>query len=163
MKLIGLIILSFCVGATDYQDCIFNNDFKTLTQAWINESSTNYSFIWIEEENSYFAKLSNEESIWVSKGGCNHFAIILTYKTTKSIDLDDKDYWLNKTIELSTQFKLDFFLDSVNQNSSKLEFEKEGLRIYSISTSETESRISEGVIVEEQGRTISLILSYYIN
>lgn len=47
-----LLLLFNYFLAFGQEDCIFNNEFKNLTQEWINNSQTDLKFQWVEEANT---------------------------------------------------------------------------------------------------------------
>lgn len=163
MRIITLLLLFNSFLLFGQEDCIFNNDIKGLTEEWIAKSGGGLNFLWIKETNTFVAKISDYESLELSKGGCNHFGVSLIYRTREEKDFEDIDFWMSKALELSQQFSLTLFSEPLANKTYWENYRNERLVMYAFPEEEYDNRITEGIVIEKKSNSMQLELSYYMN
>ena len=162
-KSIVVLFILFSNIAKSQDDCVFNNDYQGLTKDWIEETGTNYKFVWVEELNSFVARLSNVEIISLSAGGCYSSGRTIKYQNTEIDSFDNIDFWMTMALKLAKEFQMDLFIKPLEEKSWNLKYENERNLIYGIPIDSDEYRIVEGIILERDEKSHALVLSYYIN
>ena len=90
------------------EDCVFNNDYYTLTSEWLIESGYK-NFLW--NDSLKHAKIyQNGDTIVLSKGGCYHFgytAELRLYNDTTTIANTER--WVDLSIGLANRFGFEYY------------------------------------------------------
>ncbi|MGX7668771.1 hypothetical protein [Flavobacterium pedocola] len=145
----------------DNSDCIFDDNYKKITEDWLNEVEIK-KYVW-DPENNKAIFVYNEDTLTLYRGGCNHFISSVEIKTeiypNKALD----STLLKKINDIACKFKFNNYCKKLiegefkkidNGNSSFfLEFEDDDPE---------DNLISEGIqILEKEKRTIIKMSEYY--
>jgi len=96
------------------EDCVFNNDYYTLTMEWLKEvNETN--FTWHPDLYSALIPLG-QDTISLSRGGCVHFNISVELKMTNDSHLiSDSAFWMQRTLKLADQYGMDHYSKMIRE------------------------------------------------
>lgn len=87
---------------THQEDCVFNNNYKELTEEWLTESGIS-KFVW--DDSLKHAKFSRKkDTIFLTQGGCNHFGYTVEQRIYSDKLDTDIEHWVNLAIGLSDKF-----------------------------------------------------------
>jgi hypothetical protein len=87
----------------------------------------------------------------------------LIFRTKESININDEEFWINKALELSKKFKIEFFSNPITKKTYLEDFCTDKVIIYSFPLDEFESRITNGIVIQQTPESTKLELSHYIN
>lgn len=83
------------------EDCVFNNDIKSLSIEAIQKLDSSINFNW-DNETKEVSAIYDNDTIFVSIGGCNHFNFTAKLKSIQNFD--DTVFWLEKAKWLANMF-----------------------------------------------------------
>ncbi len=93
-------------------DCVFNNDIKGLSTEAILKLNPTVNFNWNEEAQQITA-IHEDDTVFISIGGCYHFNFIAGLRTNKQ-NFKDSTFWLSKAKWLASTF----FWNSIGEDYS---------------------------------------------
>jgi len=142
-------------------DCIF--DIKTQTSDFIDSIPEFSNYTWNDEQKTATIALNNGDTLYASRGGCNHFGISGKLKVNKKIDLDSVEIiieeakWIAKRIfshgdytELNTLIENENYQIDRAKDWLHLNFNHEFYMDYSIS------------VHRQENGTLTIEIGYYI-
>lgn len=98
------------------EDCIFNNDYQTLTREWLLECNIG-AYSW-DSLNNRAVIINDRDTIFVAKGGCDHFNIWVESKlASDSHSLGDSAYWICQSLVLAEKFHFDHYLQKIREGN----------------------------------------------
>jgi hypothetical protein len=144
-------------------DCVFNNDKYGLTTEWAKESGFT-NFIWDAGEKQLKIPVNND-TIVLSKGGCNHFEYYAEYRLyADTATVGNVEHWKKIAIELANKFQFEQF--SRTLNSTDFVYVNESTNAFWLEIMDedpTDNLIYNGVEVDLSGEFKYVVLSQYVN
>lgn len=88
------------------QDCVFNNDYKGLTESSLNELKiTDYTW---DDSLKQALIARGQDTVFHTVGGCTHMNFMVGIKLTQDTHLlTDSAFFIGKALELAIEFKFD--------------------------------------------------------
>ena len=80
--------------AEDVEGCIF--DLSEQTSDFLDEIPEFNKYIWNDSTKTATIHLNNGDSLFIKRGGCNHYEVAIRYITKEDVEVMDTAYWLNK-------------------------------------------------------------------
>ena len=100
------------------EGCVFNDDYKGLTTEWLKELKKS-NFIWRPDLNRAVLPMG-QDTVFLSKGGCEHFGISVELKLTYSDHpLTDSVYWVSKALGLSNEYQMNYYSQKIKEGKIK--------------------------------------------
>jgi hypothetical protein len=144
-------------------ECVFNNDYKGLTTEWLKELGKP-TFIWIEKLKSAAIPFKLD-TIFISKGGCSHFGISVVLQIHNDVHaLDDSIFWANRSLQLAKEFKMEFYIQSLEKG--KVKFHKNDNESYWFEVNDDnfdDNLIYNGIGIRSEQNTKKIDISQYYN
>lgn len=142
-------------------DCIFDNDYKKVTEEWLNEIGIK-KYVWDSKDNKAIL-VYNGDTLMLYRGGCYHFVSSVEIKTAVFPNKEIDSTLLRKMNDVACKFRFDNYCKKLlegkfkrvdNEDSSIfLEFEEDDPE---------DNLIADGIQISEKGkRTIIKIAEYY--
>lgn len=144
-------------------DCVFNNDYKSLTTEWLTDLGKT-EFIWNKDTNQ--AEIySNKDTVFVTKGGCTHFGIIVELRlSNESHTISDSEYWLNKALTLATEFEFNHYKKMITENNLKRVEANKNVVWFEIDDDEIDDNLFySGIEINMEKKSKVIRLSKYYN
>jgi len=166
-RLITIITFLFCVSLYSQEevenDCPFNNDYKGLTTEWLVKLGKT-DFVWNEKSNQ--AEIySGQDTIFVSKGGCVHFGILIELRLgNDKHTINDSEYWLKKALVLATEFEFNHYKKMITENNLKRVETNKNVVWFDIEDDNFDDNLFyNGVEINLEKKTKVISLSKYYN
>lgn len=167
MKIFTIIMtFLFCVSLYSQEeenDCVFNNDYKSLTTEWLTDLGKT-EFIWNTDTNQ--AEIySNKDTVFVSKGGCTHFGILVELRLSNdSHIISDSEYWLSKALNLATEFDFKHYKKMITENNLKRVEANENVVWFEIEDNNTDDNLFySGIEINMEDKSKVIRLGKYYN
>ncbi|MEC7752465.1 MAG: hypothetical protein VYB44_00425 [Bacteroidota bacterium] len=144
-------------------DCIFNDDYKSLTSEWLEDLSIS-DYIWKDELNG--ALIPNEkDTIFISKGGCNHFGYLVELRMyNDNLSLADSSTIISRASEIANRYRMDHYSNMI-QEGRLIRIKNEGSSIwYEIPDNDVNDNVYyNGIEFRVDGLIKVISISKYIN
>ncbi|NME71891.1 hypothetical protein [Flammeovirga aprica] len=143
-------------------DCIFDDDIKGITTKWVNQLGYK-SFQW-DSLNYHIAVARDQDSLFLSQGGCYHFNTSVILKATSNIGLDSMDYWIEECIKLAKETGFKDYENSLSDYSYSIENHSAFQKIILINVENAmENIVYNGIVLKKDNDIIEISISEYIN
>lgn len=143
-------------------DCVFNNDFKGLTTEWLAELGRT-KYIWREDLAQALIPMG-QDTIYVSKGGCNHFGIsVELHLNNDNHTLADSVFWVENALKLAQDFKMEEYQRSIEQKKIKRLGDESDIALWFEIIDAEDNYIYEGIIVKIEKNSKIVSISQYLN
>jgi hypothetical protein len=145
-----------------YSDCIFDNDYKGLTSKWLEELSIS-NYIWKDELNGALIP-SEKDTIFISKGGCDHFDYLVELRIYDNNDSSsDSLTIISKASEIADRYRMNHYSKMIKEGQLK-RIENESSIWYEIPDDNMNDNIFyNGIEYKFDGLTKVISISKYIN
>lgn len=144
-------------------DCVFNNDYKGLTEDWLKELDITH-YEWDDKLNQALIA-RGQDTIFVSQGGCTHMNFLVGIQLARDTHLlSDSTFFVSKALELATEFKLEQFESMIKLGKLKKVQGEEDVNQYEIEDNDPEDNLyfnGIGITTTAKGRLI--MISQYFN
>lgn len=152
------------VEETDPQDdCVFENNYRKLTTDWLRESGIE-SFTWDDKNNR--AIIAHEgDTTFASKGGCEHFGILLERRLAFDVHPPDHfDYWLGEAQKLAEQYGFEFYAREIKAGKILGINETNGSVWYEVGDDDpTDNLYYNGIEIRSAEKSKTISISQYYN
>lgn len=148
----------------DSDDCIF--DQLTQTDEFLREVPELSGYKWDKESRTATLKLSNGDTLYISRGGCDHFGVSAEFRLRNdTADIENWNNVYNKVLWIAKLLNSDFDYSLVKNDidSNKLIFEKiEEIDVVYFSNEYLQSN-NYSIERRKEGQLNIIRLSYYLN
>jgi hypothetical protein len=145
------------------EDCVFNNDYKSLTIEWLKELKID-KFIWRDDlKRALIGK--GQDTIFLGKGGCSHFGQSISLKMMNDNHLiSDSIFWIQKALDLSKDFGMSQYEKMIIQKKVTKGQSWERSFWYLIKDDNMEDNLYyNGIEISFEGNSKSVTISQYYN
>lgn len=144
-------------------DCVFNNDYRTLTTEWLNESNIE-SFQWNDSAKHAIILIAND-TILASRGGCIHLGIEIELRRgSNEHAVTDSAYWMNESLKLSEKFGFDFYAAEIRAGNVRRVINENGVVWYEFDDNDPDDNLYyNGIEIAWRNNSITLSMSQYYN
>ncbi len=142
-------------------DCIFDNDYKKVTEEWLNEIGIK-KYVW-DSKNNKAIVIYNGDTLMVCQGGCYHYASSVELKTAIYPNKEIDSNLLRKINDIACKFKFDSYCQKLIEGKFKRIDNDDASILLEFEDADPEDNlIANGIqILEEKKRTIIHISEYY--
>lgn len=122
-------------------DCVFNNDYKELTTGWLKE-------------------LNKTNFIWRA-----HFGFIVELKLAHDNHLlSDSVYWVHKSLDLTTEYKMDHYSKTIQSGKIKAVQQGETTVWYEVDDDRPDDNLFyTGIEIRVEGTSKRIRIAQYFN
>lgn len=148
---------------TQTEECVFNNDYKGLTTAWMKElGETN--FIWVDKLKSA-AIPRGQDTVYLQQGGCVHFGISVVWEIhSNKHKLDDSAYWAKKSLSLADEFGMTFYSQSLRAGKVRFHRNNNNSFWFEVEPDSTPGNlIYNGIGIKSDDNSTIIDISQYFN
>lgn len=150
-------------NANSEEDCVFNNDYKGLTEEWLKELNI-HDYTW--RPDLYQALILKEkDTVFLSKGGCTHFGFSVEIKLTNdNHPLTDSIFFIQKVLELATEFEMEHYKQTIEEGRIQKAGHGETNIWYEVEDDDPEDNlIYNGIEIIADGQNKKISISQYYN
>lgn len=147
-----------------YQDCIF--DQSTQNDDFLKDINELKNYTWDSKKKTATIKISNQETLKIHRGGCDHFSLDAEFIVPKSITFqNNKEYIFSKILWVSELlYKSDFKAIKAVLDNNQISISQESSNFIFINLMDKE--LYEGFFISfksENTEYNTFSISYYIN
>ncbi len=144
-------------------DCVFNNDFKSLTTEWLTELNI-IQYFWREDLHGALIP-QGQDTVLISQGGCEHFGIsVELFMRTESPSITDSIFWIAKALELAETYKMNDYAEMIREGRFRKSESHDQSVLYEVSPEKPiENEIYDGIYIILEKDLKRLSLSKYFN
>lgn len=150
------------VETEEESDCVFDNKPKELTSEWLKQSGFD-NFKWDYKKKNAIV-ISNGDTLFVYKGGCNHLTNSVEIRTSDQYDnlLDEK--LLQKINDIACKFKFKNYCSKlIIKQFEKTENGSQSVRLEFEDENPDDNLILDGITITKQNKALQIIISEYYN
>jgi hypothetical protein len=150
-------------NATMEEDCVFHNDYRTLTAQWISESKVE-SFEWNDAQRKAVILLDGD-TLLASQGGCEHFGIYLELRRSSDAHaIADSAYWINESLQLAEKFGLAFYATQIKAgNVRRANNENQAVWYEFVDDDPEDNLYYNGIEIASRNNSVIISISQYYN
>lgn len=144
-------------------DCVFNNDYKGLTESYLNELKVT-DYTWDDSlKQALIAR--DQDTVFYTVGGCTHMNFMAGIKLTRDTHLlTDSAFFIGKALELAIEFKFDQIESQIRAGKIKKADHEDDTNWYMIEDTDYEDNlIFNGVEILTVANGRVVIISQYFN
>ncbi len=143
-------------------DCVFNNDYKSLTTEWMKELRVQ-TYSW-DDVNKRTVLIEGADSIYFRQGGCAHFGFsVEQVLTSNTVPLADSTYWIQASLKFAERFGFDHYAQSIKAGKVNIVHNDTGFWFEVDDDDPEDNLFYTGIEITAFDRARKIGISFYYN